>query len=733
MQFDWRTEEDDPLTPEPPPPDLTAASNRRWLIWLAVPAVIILAGLLVYAQLNRRVDEAHLQVEADVLAAFNLAQQALTQGDAELLTAVLDRGDVQWSREWGELAENGRYPLPIPPLLTPHDELDITAVNLSSELDKAEIVWRRPYTLHTGDAPEQIVYLQHIHFYEKKPTGWVWRPPDDESWGEWHTEMGQYLNLTYSELDEAFALPLAQELDALLTGWCEGELPANMQCPTRPSWTLRLNRNPASLSQTNNRPPMGGTNNLPLTPLPTVSLLGEPVDAAGLDALRRYYALQVGVALGQFNLNRSPQLSRSELINWFIKTELVIWSPADLSPTPPELNVNLAVHCRDNGSGSLWQYETAAGWRPLLPDQLFYEFLPWPGGGLFLGSRQELEDGLQVTFSRFTNGRLLPIYQFQPANPTPTQHPFQYGGMYPSLFFSMPTPVLFIVDQNDWLSYTADCDDNGCVLTPLGGNNTWEFTIWSPDGRYGLVYQNDGHGRLVNQAGNTLRELPQVSFGSAQWLDSERFIFAASQPAMRGPNITASLIIAHAGGERPDQIIPTADLLNDQDENLYLQLLPVGASGLNDRVILLGERAGPPVSGRPRLLLFSFELSGAEPTLTLRPLPTTKATYLGAFPLLSPDGRWLTLFSMDNAQTFVEIIDLDHETNWQVDLAEPWIMPDGFWAAPDFNNLPSWSPDGRWLSISHAGIIHLLDPERGEQTALTPPQPGCQSSAWLTR
>jgi hypothetical protein len=122
MQFDWRTEEDDPLTPEPPPPDPTAA-HRRWLIWVALTAVIILSGILVYYQLDRRVDAAYAEIEADVLAAFNLAQQALAEGDAELLASVLSRQDPQWFREWQAVTEEGAYPHAISPLLAGHADI----------------------------------------------------------------------------------------------------------------------------------------------------------------------------------------------------------------------------------------------------------------------------------------------------------------------------------------------------------------------------------------------------------------------------------------------------------------------------------------------------------------------------------------------------------------------------------------------------------------------------------
>jgi hypothetical protein len=738
MKFDWQTDEDGPLVPESVETRRDTAPRYRWLIWLTFPAVLLLTGFAVYTQLNRRVDAAHAEIEADVLAAFNLAQQALTQGDAELLATVLYREDVQWFREWGEVAENGRYPLPIPPLLTPHDELDITAVNLSSELDKAEIVWRRPYTLYTGSAPEQIVYLQHAHFYEKTAIGWLWRPPDNESWGEWHTEIGQYLNLTYSESDEAFALPLAQELDALLTGWCEGELPAGIHCPTRPPWTVRLNRNPASLDRSNQTPtiPPSSASHLPMPPLPTITLLGEPVDEAGVTALRRYYALQIGAALIQFSRYRSSpnQFSPTELMTWLTDMGLMVWPP-HYAPPPHDMPGGLTVHCGGDGGGTLWQYETAAGWRPLLPDQSFYEIMPWPGGGLFLGSRQELDDGLQVTFSRYLDGRLMTIHQFQPANPSPNQHPFQYGGLYPGLLFSSALPILFVIDQdeNNWTPYMADCDDNDCALIEIGGGDPWRITIWSVDGRYGLVYLDNDSVQVVDQTDAAIRELPSAGIGSVKWLDNERFL-NIPPPEPGGPYVTENLIIGYAAGDQPDRVIAVADLLDEEERavSLHLEMSPFSMHSPRNQVILIGQsRGSTTVTGRPGMQLFSFELDGAEPKLKRLPV-TAAAMQMGGWPLLSPDGRWLTLVSMDYAQRYVEIIDLDGETNWRVDsFGEPNSIALDLLEQPGLSNFPHWSPDGRWLTVSHAGVVHLFDPEQREQVALALPQAGCAGSAWL--
>jgi hypothetical protein len=309
MQFDWQTEEDGPLTPEPPQPDPTAAPNRRWFIWLSLTAVILLTGLLVYTQLNRRVDAAHAEIEADVLAAFNLAQQALTQGDAELLTAVLSRQDAQWAREWREVAEEGSYPYAISPLLTGHGDVEIVAVRLNDQLNEAEIVWRRPYTFRGDNGSTETIHLERTDFYYKTVTGWLWTKPPDDYWGGWETWHGRYLTLSYPARDMAMAVLLAEALEAHLDNWCRGELPAFMRCPNQPPWNMRLAVNPATLNRLQqfdyNQTATAGS--WSFSPLPAPSLLGRPVDDAGRDALLRYYALQTGLSLIRYSQMRPGQ------------------------------------------------------------------------------------------------------------------------------------------------------------------------------------------------------------------------------------------------------------------------------------------------------------------------------------------------------------------------------------------------------------------------------------------
>jgi hypothetical protein len=359
--------------------------------------------------------------------------------------------------------------------------------------------------------------------------------------------------------------------------------------------------------------------------------------------------------------------------------------------------------------------------------------MAWPGGGLFLGSRQELDDGLQVTFSRYLGGRLTTIHQFQPANPGPNRYPFQYGGLYPALFVSGTFPILFVVDQDNWIRYMADCDDNDCALAQIGGGDPWRITIWSPDGRYGLVYQDSGSVQVVDQTGAAIRELPSADIGSIQWLDNERFLYIP-QPKPGGPYVTENLIIGYAAGNQPDRVIAVADLLDEEEQavNLHLEMSPFSMSGPRNQVVLVGQgRGSTTVAGWSGTQLFSFELEGAEPKL--KRLPVTAATMqMGAMPLLSPDGRWLTLVSMDHTQPFVEALDLDGGDNWRVDsFSEPNSIVLSLLEEYSFSNLPHWSPDGRWFTMSHAGLVQLFNPEQREWVALAPPQPGCAASAWL--
>jgi hypothetical protein len=732
MQFDWRTEEEDPLTPESPRPQ-PAAPKHRWLIWLSLTAVIILSGFLVYYQLNQRVDAAHAEIEADVLAAFYLAQQALIQGDPELLATVLSRQDQQWYREWQAVAENGRYPPAIPPLLTAAGDVEVVAVHLSSQLDAAEIVWQRPYRRQSANSGSDHVWLQGIDFYHKTNRGWLWMPPEEDYWGDWQSQTGHYLHLMYPERDEAFAAGLATALDDLLRTWCEDGLPAQLECPTRPPWNLRLARNPGALNNVNpanqGRPPTLSASSLPLPALPSPSLLGWPVDEAGQEALRRHYGLQLGTALIQYNVQRYDRLSgRSEIVSILGQMGLLDWPPPVALPLPTTaVTDDMVVHCTTAAGGRLWQYDRLGdAWQLLLPQQSVYEFMPWPGGaGLFLGSREETAAGLQVTFSRYLDGRLFPIYQFQPAAAAHSSRPYEFGRL---LRRGQDNSQLMLlagsVDarQRYWLD-GAGCTASDCPLTRL--DDTLNGMGWSPDGRYGFVQERNGFW-LIDETGEQLRSLNMPG----TWLDNERFAYVTWPTRfLPGAQVAPELVIVAVSPDEPDWVIPLADLLAQQGAGQNLFLGTVLANPVDrDSLVLMGTRVWFDTGPQDTRYYFALlELDQPAAKLTLLP---TNIQWPETFPTISPDGRWLILIGPRDDLPILELVDLQQEAGWYAPLATsadlvaslPW----------QWGHLPvTLAPDGRTLAVLYAGIIHLFDLVTGEPAALVPPQPGCMNLAWL--
>jgi hypothetical protein len=742
MKFDWHTEEDGPLAPEEPTAAPTPNASRRLLMGLSVTAVILVATFAVYYQLNRRVDEAQAQIELDVLAAFNLAQQALAQGDAELLATVLSRRDPQWFREWQEVAESGPYPHIISPLLTLQAEPEIVSVTLSNELDEAEIIWRRSYSFRSDNGLTETIQLERTDFYYKTLNGWLWIRPPDDFWGGWETWHGRYLTLVYPARDAATAVPLAEALETHLDSWCQRELPVFMRCPYQPPWEMRLAVNPGVLVRVSQfdigRP---AERNWRFSPLPAPSIMGRPLDEAGLEALLHYYALQTGLTLVRHNLQRpvhypSPH-RRMQAVLWLSEAGLYAWPPPDLPPAPAALPADFVLHCPTLTGGGLWQYTGGGEWRPRLAQTNVHEFAPWPGGdGFFIGSRQLHKEETWVVLSRYRDGRLIPIRSFLDAGlegPAAVLQPASDGRHL----------TLYTTDRTgQWDRYRLDsqqCDESGCPLTLLDNENWWEN--WSPDGRHGLriVPQQNGPGTLWLTAGDgvPLREVGP-GYTNAAWLNTDQFVYAdisfGSGPA---PLATYRLHLGRVDQDAPELTVTAEELFAAHGLNVADKWLAFGGFLTNPhqphQLIVLTNWHGFNLSpnafypGVP--LLFLLEMAPAAGTFNTSMLPTD-LTELIAAPTFSRDGRHLVLIGHQEAKTVVELVDLRDGTTEQVVINTQPHLLDGLFTV--FGMMaPAWSPDGRWLAMIYDGVVHFLDVETAAHTILVPPQPGCMSLAWL--
>jgi hypothetical protein len=83
--FDWQAEETvkEPVGWDEPSPEPARPSTlrRHWGLLVAIAVLAIIVGFVVWRQIDRRVDETTLAVQADVVRSVNLDHRAVQNGD----------------------------------------------------------------------------------------------------------------------------------------------------------------------------------------------------------------------------------------------------------------------------------------------------------------------------------------------------------------------------------------------------------------------------------------------------------------------------------------------------------------------------------------------------------------------------------------------------------------------------------------------------------------------------
>jgi len=274
-EFNW-VSEDEQVNLGKRERQLTAAAfiGERWRRLLIIVVVLVLTAGLLYLQMERQAATNIAAIEADVLASHRLVEQARRQGDIELFSTLLSAREPQWSEAQQRLAQRSMPSWNLAPLDETTDLLNLT---LADDLRQAELTLDRRFSWN-GD---QIVTLRQTAVYRLGAERWLFAPPLDEFWGEEITERIGRFNLTYRERDRELVEELAARLEPELLTLCR-EL-AGLTCS--PSWVLNLHFTPDPLLLVLGEPPL----NAVAVHLPAPSLLGEPLDETGWDALTAGY------------------------------------------------------------------------------------------------------------------------------------------------------------------------------------------------------------------------------------------------------------------------------------------------------------------------------------------------------------------------------------------------------------------------------------------------------------
>lgn len=296
MSFNWQTDEEredlwreaEPDAAERPP-----SRRGRWLGLLLLLAVLSASVYLVWQETQQQVEEAEANIEADVLSSHQLGVQAAQEGDAELFITILSGREQQWTDAQKELLEEGLlYEQRVRPLgLTPDASApEVVDITFSPDLRDAELTVEQRYRPANSDDEAGSLRLQQTYVYRKGTQRWLFAPPTDEFWGSQARTQGQILRLRYPTRDEALALRLANDLDALLQELCT-ELAA---CPADMQVRVGLETDPATVMELNDA--RGVLEEGLEMSLPAPSLLATPVDDAGYQALLHGYGRHVAAA-----------------------------------------------------------------------------------------------------------------------------------------------------------------------------------------------------------------------------------------------------------------------------------------------------------------------------------------------------------------------------------------------------------------------------------------------------
>ncbi|MFZ0546394.1 MAG: hypothetical protein WAM60_13195 [Candidatus Promineifilaceae bacterium] len=287
--FDWQTE-DDGWNERSAVDEPFVRTKKRWWPMLLL-AVIIVAGIafLIYRQVQQRIDAAVARTENDIRRTHELVLQAADRSDRDLLNNLISSRDETWLNKELDVAEEGALFNPRAfGLVLQQDSTPQLDFELSADLSEAEVYTTRTFTVQSSKGVSETVFLKQYAIYRRSQDRWLFSPPQNlvAFWGDSKTEEGRFLTINYPERDAEAVHPLFRYLDAKLAEMCT-DLP-DFSCPNNLRIYLKLETDPTGqlgLTDWEN-----AFQHDPDLTLPTLTLVGIPVDEAAQAALYRGYA-----------------------------------------------------------------------------------------------------------------------------------------------------------------------------------------------------------------------------------------------------------------------------------------------------------------------------------------------------------------------------------------------------------------------------------------------------------
>ncbi len=724
-KFEWQTEEEEGWESQPDPEKVVglSRSRRRWRPWLLAALVVVLLASAAYWQGQRRVVQAEDGQREALLASFNLVRQAAERQDRDLLASVIG-GDRSWTSDQKRLLDNGWLFDAHVFGLWPHPAgARVVEVSFAPDLRSAEVVVEETYQVVSSDGLTTTVQLQRTDVY-RRTDRWLWSSPEDAYWGGPGSEslVGERLVLYYPARDEALAVRLLADLDAVLDRLCR-EPAAN--CPGDWQLVVQLMRDVDVLSAMAEEAIRSGVyGRLPgaraagaAVILPAPSLLGTPVDEAGYQAWRRGYATYVAAAALEERVDSSCCESEEDYtaalqaeLAWL---ELGLW-PATL-PAPflagPLPAQDVALVCRAGFERGFDLYHlNLAGkdWQAVLAGRDVVRIRAVPGErGILVQEQSDVGDGMRTRLYIRRGQAELALYDQVLPLPASIILNWEVAEAQRRLILNAPEIGREFVTHR--LYNLAACRDGECppaVTVALLGR-----PAWSPDGQRFLTQAND---LLWRREGNR-----QVQLGEGVvpfWIDNEWYGYVFT---IEGEQ--QGVVAASQADDTPRLLLTLDQLLALLPAETRPERLAIGHVELNpanpDQWFILAFGLDAAGSAR-QAVIFTYNWNGNELQVVLQ------SEQLNNFSL-SPGGRWLATQRYDEGQEawLLALYDTTDVT------AAPRVL--SFPSPAQSRPVYDWSADDRWLLVLHQGLLQLYDPAGSQQGVYTPPVPGCSQAVWL--
>ena len=216
-------------------------------------------------------------LKAELIASYQLRQQAIQTQDAELFALTLANQDPAWQVAQKRLFTlgllTGRDTFNLAPL--PNDPAGEIQVQLTPDWQAAELRAEQHYTTPGRQGQPQIVRLAQTTLYQRHGQRWLQTPPNALFWGETQTVRGTQVDVTFPARDATTVRQLQTDLEAAVAALCAGGT-TPQPCPAGLRLTLHFDTDPNLLADLAGQatPLFRGQSYL----LPTPTLVGQPLE-----------------------------------------------------------------------------------------------------------------------------------------------------------------------------------------------------------------------------------------------------------------------------------------------------------------------------------------------------------------------------------------------------------------------------------------------------------------------